>query len=213
MKCLSFRSVDDIATAIPHAAAHLQRGGLLAHPTETVYGLGCPPETGAITALSRLKEREEDKPFLLLISGRDMAEAWGLVLNEPARALAEAYWPGPLTLVLATLGDKLPDELRGPGGGIAVRWTSHLGMARLIAEVAHPITSTSANRAGEPPVGDVHALEEAFGGAPDLLALDGGPSDDSPPSTILDCTGSPRLIREGAIPLHDLQSAIGSEAP
>ncbi len=208
MRCLPFSSENDIAAAIPLAADHLRGGGLLAHPTETVYGLGSRPEAGSMAALSRLKGRQEDKPFLLLVSNRDMADAWGLVLNEPARALAEAHWPGPLTLVLAATGDKLPDELRGPEGGIAVRWTSHDGMARLIAEVGHPITSTSANRTGEPPAGDVRAVADVLGDPPDLLALDGGPSACDTPSTILDCTGAPRLIREGAIPFSDLQGTV-----
>src|SRR3989442_12507873 len=80
-----------------------------------------------------------------------MAEAQGLAFNEVASALARAFWPGPLTLVLAGGGGRLPDLLRGPEGGIAVRWTSHRGMARLVAALGELTTSRPANRPAQPP--------------------------------------------------------------
>ena len=103
---LPFVTDADVDAAIPKTAAHLAAGGLLAYPTETVYGLGSAPTRDALVALARLKGRPVGKPFLLLVSGRTMAEAWGLVFNASARALAEAFWPGPLTLVTATMADK-----------------------------------------------------------------------------------------------------------
>ena len=201
MKVVPFRSERDIAAAIPAVAAHLRRGGLLAHPTETVYGLGSRPEATQLQALAELKTRNPEKPFILLVSGREMAEELGLAFNEAAAALAAAFWPGPLTLVLPATGGKLPVELRGTEGGIAVRWTSHAGMERLIQEVGHPITSTSANRSGRPPAVDISAVQRDFGDVPKLLALDGGTLGKAAPSTVLDCTApAPRLVREGAIP-------------
>jgi L-threonylcarbamoyladenylate synthase len=214
---LPFRSDTEIQTAIPVVAEHLARGRLLAYPTETVYGLGSGPRVPALDALARLKGRDADKPFLLLVSSRAMAEEWGLVLTPAARALAAAFWPGPLTLVLPGGEGKLPDRLRGREGGIAVRHTSHAGIARLVAATREPLTSTSANRPGDPPapgadrIRDVFAEEVARG---ELLVLDGGVLGNVPPSTLVDCTSPvPRLVREGAIPRAELRLAAGRLAP
>jgi L-threonylcarbamoyladenylate synthase len=197
--------------------AHLERGGLLAYPTETVYGLGSGPSKPALAALSRLKGRAPDKPFLLLISGPAMALEWGLVMSPSARALSAAFWPGPLTLVLPGGEGRLPDELRGSEGGIAVRHTSHAGIARLIAATERPLTSTSANRPGQPPAPGPDRIREVFGPEierGELLVLDGGVLGNVPPSTLVDCTGTvPRLVREGAIPRTELRRAAGRLAP
>lgn len=214
---LLFRTEADVAAAIPIVGAHLGQGGLLAYPTETVYGLGSDPTVPALHALARLKGRSPGKPFLLLVSGRVMAEEWGLVFSPSAQALSEAFWPGPLTLVLAGGEGRLPDELRGKEGGIAVRHTSHRGIARLVAQVTRPLTSTSANRPGGPPAPGPSRLVELFRDEVDrgeLLVLDGGVLGNVPPSTLVDCTGpTPRLIREGAIPRPELRRAVGRLAP
>jgi L-threonylcarbamoyladenylate synthase len=206
-----------VEAAIPVVAAHLERGGLLAYPTETVYGLGSGPSKPALAALSRLKGRAPDKPFLLLISGLAMALEWGLVLSPSARALSAAFWPGPLTLVLPGGEGRLPDELRGREGGIAVRHTSHPGIARLIAATDRPLTSTSANRPGQSPAPGPDRIREVFGPEierGELLVLDGGVLGNVPPSTLVDCTGAmPRLVREGAIPRAELRRAAGRLAP
>src|SRR5258708_8433810 len=91
-----------------------------------------------------------------------MAEAQGLAFNESATALARAFWPGPLTLVLPGGSGRLPDVLRGPEGGIAVRWTSHRGMARLVRALGEPVTSTSANLPGSPPAPGAAAIVRDF---------------------------------------------------
>ena len=214
---LPFRSDPEIETAIPVVDAHLRRGGLLAYPTETVYGLGSSASADALAALSRLKGREPGKPFLLLISGRAMAEEWGLVMSPSAVALSAAFWPGPLTLVLRGGEGRLPDELRGKEGGIAVRHTSHAGIARLVAATRQPLTSTSANRPGDPPAPGPDRIRETFAAEierGELLVLDGGVLGNVPPSTLVDCTGAmPRLVREGAIPRAELRRAAGRLAP
>jgi L-threonylcarbamoyladenylate synthase len=135
MTALPFASEAEARAAIPRVWAHLRAGGLLAYPTETVYGLGSRPVDADLRALAALKGRAAGKPFLLLVASREMAEAQGLAFNESARALARAFWPGPLTLVLPGGSGRLPDLLRGPEGGIAVRWTSHPGVALLVAEM------------------------------------------------------------------------------
>lgn len=214
---LPFRSPAEVEAAIPPVRAHLERDGLLAYPTETVYGLGSGPSVPALAALARLKGRAPDKPFLLLVSGRAMVEEWGLVLSASAQALSAAFWPGPLTLVLPGGEGKLPDQLRGREGGIAVRHTSHAGIARLVAETRRPLTSTSANRPGEPPAPGADRIREMFAvevARGELLVLDGGVLGNVPPSTLVDCTGPvPRLVREGAIPRGELRRAAGRLAP
>jgi L-threonylcarbamoyladenylate synthase len=214
---LAFTHADEIEAAVPRVVAHLESGGLLAYPTETVYGLGSTTRGDDVRALSRLKGRRPGKPFLLLVSGRQMAEAQGLAFGDGANALARAFWPGPLTLVLPGGGGRLPDDLRGPEGGIAVRWTSHRGIARLVAALDQPLTSTSANLPGQPPAPGAGAIVRDFSAAIEqglLLVLDGGVLGNSPSSTIVDCTQSPpRLVREGAITLAELRRAAGSLAP
>ncbi len=214
---LPFVTEAEIAAAIPPTVAHLTAGHLLAYPTETVYGLGSLPTSDALAALARLKGRPAGKPFLLLVSSRAMAEAWGLVFNASAHALAETFWPGPLTLVLPGGEGRLPDELRGREGGIAVRYTSQRGIARLIEALGQPLTSTSANRPGAPPAPGVDRLREIFGpemARGDLLVLDGGVLGNVPPSTLVDCTDvMPRLVREGAFPRAELRRAVGRLAP
>lgn len=214
---LPFRSDAEIEAAIPVVGAHLARGRLLAYPTETVYGLGSGPSVPALDALARLKGRGRDKPFLLLVSSRAMVEEWGLVLTTAARALAAAFWPGPLTLVLPGGEGKLPDQLRGREGGIAVRHTSHTGIARLVTATGKPLTSTSANRPGDPPAPGADRIREVFAEEierGELLVLDGGVLGNVPPSTLVDCTTPvPRLVREGAIPRAELRRAAGRLAP
>ncbi len=217
MDPLPFLTDGDVAAADPIARGHLESGGLLAYPTETVYGLGSRAVDEDVAALAALKGRPEGKPFLLLVSGRRMAESWGLVFTDAAAAMAAAFWPGPLTLVLRGAEGVLPDVLRGPEGGVAVRWTSHPGMARLIESFGFPITSTSANRPGTPPAPGVGRILESFS-APiadgRLLVLDGGVLGNVPSSTLVDCTTSvPRLIRDGAIPRAELHAHVGSLAP
>jgi len=207
----------EVDAATPRIRAQLDSGGLLAYPTETVYGLGSLPNDLGLDALARLKGRAPHKPFLLLIAGRSMAERAGLSLSPAAQALADAFWPGPLTLVLPGGEGRLPDRLRGPEGGIAVRHTSHLGMARLIGALDTPLTSTSANRPGGPTAPGAASIGSLFANAVaqgHLLVLDGGVLGNVPPSTLIDCTGPvPTLIREGAIPRTELRRKVGRFAP
>lgn len=217
MKAVLFRSDEEVAAALPRVIAHLGAGRLLAYPTETVYGLGSRARAADVQALASLKGRRPDKPFLLLVADRAMAEAQGLAFNESASALARAFWPGPLSLVLPGGSGRLPDVLRGPEGGIAVRWTSHRGMARLVRALGEPVTSTSANLPGGSPAPGAEAILRDFAAgveAGTLLVLDGGVLGNSPPSTVVDCTQpAPRLIREGALTLGELRRAAGRLAP
>ena len=217
MKPLPFQSAADVAAAIPRVVAHLTAGGLLAYPTETVYGFGSRVLQADVAALAALKGRSAGKPFLLLISDRGMAEAHGLAFNASADALARAFWPGPLTLVLPGGSGQLPDLLRGPDGGIAVRWTSHQAIASLVGALGAPLTSTSANLPGQPPGPGADAIARDFAPAVEsgaLLVLDGGVLGNRPPSTVVDCT-RPRaqIVREGTLSVSELRRAVGRLAP
>jgi L-threonylcarbamoyladenylate synthase len=214
---IPFRTAAEAEAAFGRVVAHLRGGGLLAYPTETVYGLGSRARAGEVHALAELKGRRPDKPFLLLVASREMAEAQGLAFNESASALARAFWPGPLTLVLPGGGGRLPDSLRGPEGGIAVRWTSHPHTVRLVAALGEPLTSTSANLPGVPPAPGADAIARDFGAAiraGRLLVLDGGVLGNRPSSTVVDCTSpTPRVVRAGALPVGELRRAVGILAP
>lgn len=217
MKPLAFQTPAEVAAAIPRVVTHMQGGGLLAYPTETVYGLGSRALQADVASLAALKGRSAGKPFLLLISDRSMAEAHGLAFNASADALARAFWPGPLTLVLPGGSGRLPDLLRGPDGGIAVRWTSHHAIAQLVAALGVPLTSTSANLPGQPPGPGADAIARDFAPAVEtgqLLVLDGGVLGNRPPSTVVDCT-RPRaqIVREGTLSGSELRRAVGRLAP
>jgi L-threonylcarbamoyladenylate synthase len=214
---LPFFSVGDAVAAADRIKTHLAADRLLAYPTETVYGLGSAPTERALDRLAQLKGRPPGKPFLLLVSGIPMLEAWGLSLGPAARTLAREFWPGPLTLVLRGGEGRLPDRLRGREGGIAVRWTSHAAVAALVDRLGHPLTSTSANRPGEAAAPGPERIETVFADAitaGELLVLDGGVLGNVPPSTLVDCTGPvPLMVREGAIPKAELRRRAGSMAP
>ena len=211
---IPFRTPEQVAAALPAAVTHLARRGLIAYPTETVYGFGSVTASAAVERLAALKGREPGKPFLVLVSNRRMLEGVGLRLTDAAERFAAAFWPGPLTLVLPGGEGQLPDALRGPEGGVAVRWTSHRGTALLIQTLGSPITSTSANRPGQPSLMEAPAIERTFAAAVAdrrLLVLDAGVLPESPPSTLIDCTGSaPRILREGAISRQRLASIVPS---
>ena len=201
---IPFWSDDEVAAAIRPALAHLEMRRVLAYPTETVYGFGGAIDRDSVEALIRLKGRPKGKPFLLLIAGSDMLGKLDLRLPSFATNLAARHWPGPLTLVLPGGEKRVPEALRGPEGGIAVRWTSHRPLQRLVRAHGDAITSTSANRPGVPPAMSAREIREQWSvaiarGA--LRVLDGGTLAPSEPSTVVDCTGrAPRVVRPGAIP-------------
>src|SRR5437762_6190791 len=127
-----FWSAEEVESAIPGTIAHLNAGKVLAYPTETVYGFGGAVDEKSVQALIDLKGRAPGKPFLVLVSGSEMISRLGLQFGSYASSLAARFWPGPLTLVLPGGERRVPPRLRGPEGGVAVRWTPHKGLLRLI---------------------------------------------------------------------------------
>lgn len=209
-----FWSQEEIAEAIRPALSQLEKRLVLAYPTETVYGFGGAIDRESVDALIALKRRPPGKPFLLLVDGPEMIDRLDLHLPSYAARFIASSWPGPLTLVLRGGEGRVPARLRGPEGGIAVRWTSHPGIARVIHAHGNALTSTSANRPGVPPAETAGEIVEQW---PDAIArgtlrvLDGGRLVPSPPSTVVDCTGRhPRIIRPGAIPAAVLRESAPS---
>jgi L-threonylcarbamoyladenylate synthase len=207
-----FWSPDEIEAALPETIAHLNSRKVLAYPTETVYGFGGAVDRESVANLIAHKGRPPNKPFLLIVASSEMITRLGLHLTSFASQLAARFWPGPLTLVLPGGERRVPEQLRGPEGGIAVRWTPHRGLSRLVQAYGEPITSTSANRPGVPPATNSQEIidqwsEAVLRGA--LHVLDGGQLSESPPSTVVDCTGRrPRVIRPGAISAELLRKSV-----
>jgi L-threonylcarbamoyladenylate synthase len=209
---LPFWSPVDVQAAVRPVVAHLAERRVLAYPTETVYGFGTAVDHESVEALVRMKRRPPHKPFLLLINGSAMLDRLGLVLTPSASRLAARFWPGPLTLVLPGGDHRVPARLRGPEGGVAVRWTPHAGLQAILQAYGEPITSTSANRPGVPPAvtaGEITTQwrDEILRGL--LLVLDGGRLAPSPPSTVVDCTSRrPRVIRPGVLSASTLRECV-----
>jgi L-threonylcarbamoyladenylate synthase len=208
---LPFWSPEEVDAALGRAIAHLEERRVVAYPTETVYGFGGAIDRDSVAALVALKRRPPAKPFLLLVAGSDMLARLDLHFPAYAAAMAARHWPGPLTLVLPGGERRVAPQLRGPEGGVAVRWTSHGAMQRLIRTYGQAITSTSANRPGVPPATSAPEIVSQWAeviARGTLLVLDGGRLQDSPPSTVVDCTGRrPRVIRPGAIPASVLRES------
>ncbi len=212
MTVLPFQSSGDVDSALPVVAAHLERGGLMAYPTETVYGLGSKLESNCLKSLTDMTRRPAGKPYLVLVAGKRMAVEYGLSFNRAAEILAARFWPGPLTLVLPAQRSKLPKQVMGAEGGVAVRRSSHSETSKLIERLGIPVSSTSANYSGEIPLTTVADIRAEFAGhvrSGDLILLDGGTLPKAPSSTLVDCTGiEPRILREGAVDARALEECL-----
>jgi L-threonylcarbamoyladenylate synthase len=207
-----FWSPAEIEASLAGTIAHLAARRVLAYPTETVYGFGGATDQESVDALVQLKTRPPAKPFLILIASSEMLGRLDISLTGYAAQLAARHWPGALTLVLPGGKRRVPEQLRGPEGGVAVRWTSHSALQRLLLAYGEPITSTSANRPGTPPAMSAREVEEQWSdaiGRGVLRVLDGGTLVPSPRSTVVDCTGRwPRVIRPGAISSSVLRESV-----
>jgi L-threonylcarbamoyladenylate synthase len=198
---------------VADAVRALEAGGIVAYPTETVYGLGVDARRGdAVARLIELKGRDEGRGISLLVS--DLEMAMPLLEERPpasAYALVEAFWPGPLTIVLAA-STSVAAALRGPSGAVGLRCSSDPWAARLVASFGAPVTSTSANRSGESPARSADECRRAFdahghGGL--ACVLDGGPRTQSSVSTVVEFSGArATVLRAGAIRTESIASVI-----
>jgi L-threonylcarbamoyladenylate synthase len=193
------RLAPDDADGRAEAVGVLRAGGLVAMPTDTVYGVGVA--MSAEDGLKRLfaaKDRPFDRAIVLLVADLEQAGSVG-VLSPAARALASRFWPGGLTLVLAQVpGAGLPTDLTAGLSTIGVRVPDHES-PRELARALGPLPVTSANISGQPTPGDAEGVMAQLGALIDLI-LDGGPTRGGVPSTVVDCSGDlARILRVGAI--------------
>jgi L-threonylcarbamoyladenylate synthase len=194
---------------VAEGAALLARGGIVAYPTETFYGLGAlASDAAAVERLVHAKGRPEEKPLPLLAA--DLAQAEAVAELPPlARRLAAAFWPGPLTLVVpARAGAGLHRAITGGAGTLGIRVTSGAVAAALARLAGGALVATSANLSGHPPVADPAALDPALVARLDLV-LDGGPAPGGLPSTVVAVgAGGLGLLRAGAIPFERVEAAL-----
>ncbi len=192
--------------ALERAVARLTQGDLVAYPTETVWGLGADARSAlAIDRLRHFKGRPADKALPVLVTGLVALEKLGVSVCPLARELAEAFWPGPLTLVLPSHARLAPGVARADGG-LGVRCSAHPVASELTARLERtgrgPLTATSLNRSSEPPaVSRVEAAKLCGSGIGEPLLLEAGPdAGGESPSTVLDLTGPhPALVRRGPL--------------
>lgn len=199
----------DLDVALKKAAAFLREGSLVAYPTETFYGLGadisCPE---ALEKVFHIKGRDRSKPLQVCVDHPRRLEDLVEHISEEARRLMDHFWPGALTLLLPARGGLHP-ALTGGQGKIGVRVPGHPAARELAARVGNPITATSANRSGMPsPVRWEQVVEELGEDLelviawPEILPGVG--------STIIDlCEKEPRVVREGIVPLKEIQAVLG----
>ncbi|GAB4520617.1 MAG: hypothetical protein Fur0018_00270 [Anaerolineales bacterium] len=193
-------------TALQHAVDVLHNGGIVAFPTDTVYGLAAWPfHRESIERLYRIKKRHQNKAIAILLPD---IRSLSIVATHPppaARLLADTFWPGPLTLVVPR-HPQLPDIL-APDGSIGVRIPSHPG-AHSLLKMAGPLAVTSANLSGAANTTTAEQVLEQLQGRFHLL-IDGGKTPGSVPSTVVDCTGKGiKILREGPISAQAIQETL-----
>lgn len=196
------------AAALAEAVAILDAGGVVAMPTDTLYGLAADPfSSEAVARVFAVKGRPADRAMPLVAADVDQVVNRLGPLSDLARRLASKYWPGPLTLLVAR-PSSIPADVTGGRVEIGVRVPAHAVTRELCRVSGRLLTATSANLSGEPPSNDPDDIERAFPTGVDLL-LDAGRTPGGPPSTIVDVTGSePRLVRAGAIAWEDVQACM-----
>ncbi len=187
----------------------LYNGGIAGIPTETVYGLAANAFDGeAVAKIFRAKGRPQDNPLIVHIC--DISQLDGIVseLPEGALALAEKFWPGPLSIIMPK-GEKIPDEVSCGLDTVAVRMPSHPAARDIIKAAGVPLAAPSANLSGSPsPTTAKHVIDDMWGRADAIL--DGGSCDVGVESTVVSLVGEkPRLLRPGGISLEQLESVLG----
>jgi L-threonylcarbamoyladenylate synthase len=195
---------------IARAARILGSGGLVAFPTETVYGLGADASSAsAMAKLYGVKRRPADHPVIVHFASTDAAFGWAHEVPESARKLAKAFWPGPLTLVLKR-SQKARDFVTGGQDTVGLRVPSHPVAHELLKEFKGGVAAPSANRFGQvSPTTAAHVRADL--GADVDLVLEGGPTEVGIESTIVDLSGAaPVLLRPGHISRQQLEQVVGS---
>jgi L-threonylcarbamoyladenylate synthase len=196
---------------LSRAVEILRAGGLVAFPTETVYGLGADAENaGALRRLYAVKGRPAEHPVIVHLADAGQLDDWGVGISPAAHALAAACWPGPLTLVVRRAA-RVPDEVTGGLGTVGLRVPVHPLAHALLQAFGGGLAAPSANRFGRVSPTTAAAVHADLGDDVDLV-LDGGPCAVGVESTIVDCTGDPpRVLRVGGVSAETLAEVLGAE--
>jgi L-threonylcarbamoyladenylate synthase len=195
---------------IAQAVAILKRGGLVAFPTETVYGLGAAADNpAAVKRLYLVKGRPIDHPVIVHLAAAAQVPQWARVVPEAARRLAAEFWPGPLTLILKR-APRVGNDITGNQDTVGLRVPEHSVARALLAAFGDGIAAPSANRFGHVSATTAEHVREEFGGNIDFV-LDGGPCEVGIESTIVDVSsGQPILLRPGQISAQDVERSLGA---
>lgn len=195
--------------AMAEASVIIRDGDLVAFPTETVYGLGADAlNPSALRRIYEVKGRPTANPLILHVAGREQLALVAAAVPGVAAILIDAFWPGPLSLVLPKSA-RVPDLATAGLATVAVRMPSHPVALELIRASDTPLAAPSANRSGRPsPTAAQHVFDDLQGCIP--LVLDGGPTAIGVESTVLDVTCTPPvLLRPGGIPREEIEAVIG----
>ncbi len=195
--------------ALERAAAVLRRGGLVAIPTETVYGLAADAlDEEAVAGIFRAKGRPASNPLIVHVADAGMARSLAGAWPAAAEAIAARHWPGPVTVVVPR-GTRIPDIVTAGGPTVALRCPDHRLARRLIATLGRPLAAPSANRSEALSPTTAHHVLEGLGPRVELI-LDGGPCGRGIESTVIDCTTDPpRILRPGPLSRASLEAAVG----
>lgn len=198
--------------ALRQPARVLRAGGLVAFPTETVYGLGAHAlDPAAVQRIYEAKGRPSYNPLIVHVADADAARALASAWPDEARRLAAAFWPGPLTLVLPK-HDSIPDSVTAGLPSVALRVPAHPVAHALLREAGIPVAAPSANRSTEVSPTTAQHVARSLGGRVDVI-VDGGPCPVGIESTVLSLAGPrPTLLRPGTISVDDLRPVIGDVA-
>ncbi len=194
--------------SIRYAAQWLNRGAIVAVPTDTLYALAADPvNLAAVDEIFRVKGRLETRALPILINSLDHAAILARELPDNFYRLAEAFWPGPLTLVVDA-STRLPLKVTANTRRVALRWSAHPIVSQLINELGVPLTGTSANISGSPTCASGDEVFRQLGDRIPLI-LDAGETNGIMPSTIVELRGDHWCVgREGAIPADDIRVAL-----
>ena len=185
--------------ALNALAEAVLRGGVVAFPTDTLYGLHCSLfDVGAVEMIARLKRRDRSLAVISLIPEADQAYGLAAEVSEVAARLMARYWPGRLSLIFRA-APIVPPRVRGAGGTVALRFPRDPLCMRILQRIGGPVVSSSANISGQRPAETAEEVVRIFGNQLDLV-VDAGPRHGEAPSTLVDVSGPrPRLLRRGAV--------------
>ncbi len=204
-------AVEPEQSLVNYVADRIRQGSVVGMPTDTFYGLAVDPyNLHAVERVYEIKERGRHKPLSLLIESSEQAEELANELPDEFHLLAEKFWPGPLTIIVRA-APRLPLKVTANSGNIAVRMPDSAVALAVVRALKCPITATSANLAGSAECTTAAAVVEQMGERVQLM-VDGGTTPRTVPTTIIDLSnGQWSLLREGAIPLAEIEDLLGDQ--